>query len=271
MGHGPSYNNMTMKYHERGTITRHEMLEPGYYLLAMQAPEIAATARPGQFVHLLVDDRREPFLRRPLSILYADEGEVAVLYKVVGEGTALLAERRAGDVGDMIGPLGNGFSDAGEARVLFVAGGIGIVPLVYFAQSMDRAGERVHFVFGAAGERDLVLQGKVQSASARFDLATIDGTRGKKGTVIDILNDRYPADEILPEVVYACGPGPMLEALYEWIQKRDLPGWFSLENHMGCGIGACLGCVLPRRNGQGYVRVCHEGPVFDAYEVECRF
>jgi dihydroorotate dehydrogenase electron transfer subunit len=258
-----------VKFHERGKITRNQEVAPGYFLFAMEAPKTAERARPGQFVHLACSDQLEPFLRRPLSILYANDGEVGLLYKVVGEGTELLARRRPGETGDMIGPLGTTFQDEGEDRVLFVAGGIGVVPLVYFSGEMEQARKRLHFVYGAYSGRDLVLKEEVEINSRQHDYSTMDGSEGTRGTVIDVLNSRYGDGRPLPERIFACGPGPMLEAVRVWMEERSIPGQFSLENRMGCGIGACLGCVLPLRNREGYVRICHDGPVFDAQEVVC--
>jgi len=256
-----------MKVHIRGPILAHEEVAPGYFQMAIEAPEVARKAAPGQFVHLLCDEHYSPFLRRPLSILFARDGQIGLLYKVVGEGTGIISHAQVGQSADLVGPLGTPFRDEGHERLLLVAGGIGIVPLVFFSERIERTAERVHFVYGTAGREEIVCRKEVETAGHAHDFSTMDGSDGTQGTVIDVLNKCYPPGELLPEIVYACGPGPMMEALYSWMEERNIPGQFSLENRMGCGVGACLGCVLPRRNGEGYLRVCYDGPVFDAKEV----
>ena len=259
-----------MKYHEQGSIVQHKQVGSDYYLMSIEAPSIAAEARPGQFVHLLCSEGLHPFLRRPISIFFAKEGEVGLLYKVVGEGTGLLSQKRVGETADLIGPLGTSFQDHGHERVLLVAGGIGIAPLVFLADTLDRSDKEVYAIYGAADRRDLVARVDLAMNCSELDVSTMNGSEGVRGTVLDVLQQRYGNGAALPQYLYACGPGAMLEALYSWMQEKGLPGQFSLENRMGCGIGACLGCVLPKRSGDGYLRICCDGPVFDAAEVQCQ-
>jgi dihydroorotate dehydrogenase electron transfer subunit len=259
-----------MKVHTQGIITRNDEIAPGYFRLEAEASRLASQTQPGQFVHVLCSDQTSPFLRRPLSLMFAGEDSIGLVYKVVGEGTALLARKQAGEKVDLVGPLGSVFEDLGGERVLFAAGGIGVVPLVYLACELSRGRERIHWVYGANSSQDILLEKEIQSTGAESIFATMDGTRGLKGTVIDALDERYSRGEALPDAVYACGPEPMLKALWQWMEPRGLPGQFSLENRMGCGVGACLGCVVPKRTKDGsedYLRVCHDGPVVNAADV----
>lgn len=256
-----------MKVHVRGPIIAHEEIAPGYFRMAVEAPEVARQAAPGQFVHLLCSEHYSPFLRRPLSILSAKGGQIELLYKVVGEGTEIISRAKPGEVADVVGPLGTSFQDQGRGRLLFVAGGIGIVPLVYLARTLNDGPGRIAWVYGAAAESDLVLRDEVEATGFESTFATMDGSFGRRGTLIDALVARYGEGELLPEAVCACGPRGMLAALWEWMKPRGIPGQFSLENRMGCGVGACLGCVVPKRGEEGYLRVCCDGPVFDAEEA----
>lgn len=263
-------NQAPEKVHARGKIVAQEELSPGYFRMVIDAPEVARHAAPGQFVHLLCQDQYSPFLRRPLSLLFGKEDTIGLVYKVVGEGTRILSRRKPGEEADLIGPLGTHFEDEGKQRLLLVAGGIGIVPLVFLAQTLQSASERVHWVYGASSQAELVLQEEVLETGRECDFATMDGSVGCCGTVIDALDRRYAPGVPLPEKVYACGPEAMLKALWNWMEPREIPGQFAFENRMGCGIGACLGCVLPRRTQDtqpAYARVCCDGPVFGADEI----
>lgn len=249
--------------------------------LVMHAPELAVIANPGQFMHVLCGSSYDPLLRRPLSIYYAEPetGKLAVLYEIRGRGTALLAEKKPGDTVDIIGPLGNGFKlpDTADYRAILVGGGIGSPPLYFLAVRMGApaALEQMEFHIGARtygkhvclDDFRRLCDGHV--SSERLCVATDDGSYGHHGFVTDTLRNCLSLRSEPMPLIYACGPIPMLKAVAGIAKDHGAKCQVSLEAKMACGVGACMGCVIKVRDGDGskYVRVCHEGPVFDAAEV----
>lgn len=249
-------------------VIANEEIAEGCRLLRLRAPEIAARAKPGQFLHLRVLPGSaaaggwDPLLRRPLGILWArpDSGEVAVFYDVVGRGTSSLARVRVGEELDVLGPLGRGFEIAPTTRhALLIAGGIGVVPLVFLAEECVRRGIAVALVAGFrnAGR---VFPPELLPAEIEYVVATDDGSRGFNGYAADAAREHLSwADQ-----VFACGPTPMLRAVPKLGLDREKVQ-LSLEERMACGLGACLGCVVETRRGQQ--RVCRDGPVFGLSEL----
>ncbi|BAF59988.1 2-polyprenylphenol hydroxylase and related flavodoxin oxidoreductases [Pelotomaculum thermopropionicum SI] len=259
---------------------------PGCRRLTLAAPGVAAAARPGQFLHVRCGNTLDPLLRRPISINAVDreKGEVAVMYRVAGRGTALLAGRREGEAVSLLGPLGNGFSmPRNGERVSAVAGGIGIAPLFFLLQELKETGIHAAVFLGAATKGSLLLVREISDLGHAVLLSTDDGSEGFHGAVTDLFyaagscpGRGGAAGACLPEGffppgrVYGCGPRGMLARLCEIIEKWGIPGEVSLEERMGCGVGACLSCACKTRHGEGgyrYRRVCAEGPVFPAGEV----
>jgi len=258
-------------------VLENRPLMPGVFLLKLEAPKLARTGRPGQFalVRCAEEGSWDPLLRRPLALhrLIRQAGQVELLVRVVGRGTAWLAVRRPGERLDLLGPLGQGFSLKRNTRnLLLVAGGMGIAPLVALAEEGLRRGCAVVLALGARSREDLYPTALLPP-QVELHLATEDGTAGRTGPVTILLAD--PELGLLPwaDQVMACGPRPMLEEVAAVVRagRMHLPAGFaqvSLEEHMACGVGACLGCVVPTR--KGYRRVCRDGPVFDLREVEFR-
>ena len=257
------------------SVSRHEEFGGGYRLLVLDAPHIAADAVPGQFVHVRVPWLAESALRRPFSIYKAQNGEVWVMYKNVGRGTAALLKAREGDVLSVIGPLGHGFpSDHTETFPVFIAGGYGVAPLTYLASRMPSKG--VAFL-GARTAADVLCVDDFRRLGWQTNVATEDGSLGIQGRVTDALDtwvESYgsPAgsDEKPALEYYGCGPGGMLKAIADRAISQGCLAWLSLDKHMGCGVGACLACVQKVRGPDGaisWARGCREGPVFDAREL----
>ncbi len=251
-----------MKYR----ILTHESLNSKYFHLRLLAPEIAQTAVPGQFVMIKVTTcHQDPLLRRPISVMDADPstGILELLYSVAGKGTRLLSTWKAGDCLDIVGPLGNGFNPKpGHHTSLLVCGGIGTPPMVYLARILASRQCGATFAFlGARTADDIVCENKFEQYGATVCIATENGEKGSKGLVTEPLISFLNLSPSNP-VLYACGPKPMLKAVMKIGFERKIPTFLSLEEHMGCGIGACLGCVV--QTDEGPVRVCTEGPVFDA-------
>lgn len=245
--------------------TRRE-IAPGIVDMTLSAPGIAKEAHAGQFVNLYLRDRSR-ILPRPISLCGIDRaaGTLRVVFRVTGEkkGTAELASYPAGTVIRVLGPLGNGFpEDFPEATA--VGGGIGVFPLLALLKELP---EKKDAVLGYRSGNEMFLKEEFEAA-APLTAATEDGSFGVRGTVIDALNERKEK----PAVILSCGPMPMLRALKTWAAERGVPLYVSVEARMACGIGACLGCVIPSTeiDEASHVknkRVCKEGPVFRAEEV----
>ena len=250
------------------TIIALRELTPGYFLLTLRAPAIAAAARPGQFAQVRVSAGQsiDPLLARPISILRTDMavGEVALLFKVVGRGTALLSAQQPGAELRVLGPIGNGFSVPETARnIALVAGGVGMPPLFFLAATLRRLRPELHLTlyYGGRTSADLLLGPEWEALGIPCVVATDDGSSGHHGVVTEPLREA-PA---LYDFLAACGPRAMLRAVQQLVLAQGIPAQLSLEARMACGVGACLGCVCATVTG--YRRVCIDGPVFNADEV----
>lgn len=278
-------------------VIKQKKIAPGHYRLTMDAPEVAGEARPGQFLHVRCGNTLDPLLRRPISIHAVDREnrEVTLLYRVAGRGTALLSEKRKGETVSLLGPLGNGFSmPESHERVSVVAGGIGIAPLYFLLQEFKRLKLCATVFLGAATRKQFFSIREIKELGHKVVLATDDGSVGFPGRVTDLFDlctqnrldrdvkidcdgeaiealEKYKLDYVfLTDRVYGCGPRGMLKSLCEMINRKRIPGEVSLEERMGCGVGACLSCACKTRDGEGgfrYRRACVEGPVFPAGEV----
>ncbi|GAB4339990.1 MAG: dihydroorotate dehydrogenase electron transfer subunit [Desulfobulbaceae bacterium] len=254
------------EFQEKAIITGREELASGVIRIALRSPRIAAEALPGQFVMTRVGDGLDPLLRRPFSIHHADNGEtISLLFKVVGKGTRLLAGLRPGDTLDLLGPLGKGFSLDPDTPFCLIGGGMGIAPLFFLAAWFRREGRPTSqpVLLGAQTQAELlVLAEEFTELGYPVLTATDDGSLGHAGLVTDLL------DEILKQVglVYVCGPMPMMRTVAAKCRSAHIACQVSLETHMACGLGACLGCTVPAAGG-GYIHVCREGPVLPAGEV----
>lgn len=248
-------------------VMKQEEIMPGFYRMTFSAGEVAKLAKPGQFLHVRCDNVLDPLLRRPVSIHAVDreKGEVFLFYRVVGKGTALLAEKEKGDKLNLLGPLGNGFTvPEGGAGIAVVAGGIGIAPLYFFLQELSGLKIYANVFLGASTKEQLFFAGEIKALGHCVQTATDDGTAGYHGNVVDLFG-QSPAER-----VYACGPAGMLKKLCRIIKNLNIYGEVSLEERMGCGVGACLSCVCKTAGGgENYRcrRVCVDGPVFPAGEV----
>ena len=239
-----------------------------YYRIRFRAPLIAAEARPGHFVHVRIDERRDHILRRPFSIMDAQGDAVTLLYKVVGKGTASLSALAAGKCCDLMGPLGRPFTPQPEARALIVAGGYGSAATWQLTRSMPGG----VVLLGARSADDLLLAQEYASAGFEVKLATNDGSAGTRGFVTELIPETVARNEGKPFFVYGCGPKPMLFALAALMRRSGLRGELSLDEIMCCGVGSCFGCVVKVNASElpekfRYARSCVEGPVFPAEEI----
>jgi dihydroorotate dehydrogenase electron transfer subunit len=256
---------------ESGRILLNDPLAEGIYLLRAEAPGLAASLQPAQFVNLRVGPGCDPLLRRPLSALRADRkaGWFDMVYEVVGRGTAALARLRPGETVHALGPLGKPHVVPGDpARVVLVAGGVGLVPLIFWAhEEADRRRDAV-LLFGASRAGRLPDLGRLLPEGLATEIATEDGAVGHRGRVTELMADHLSRGACQ---VFCCGPTPMMREAARVAARHAVPCHVSLENHMACGFGACVGCVVedPAQTDpyRRYRRVCVEGPVFRAGEV----
>ena len=267
--------------HLRPEIVEHSEIGPRIRRLAFHSPELARAALPGQFAHVLCGASHDPLLRRPFSIHDADpdSGRVSLVYEIRGRGTALLAEKRVGDALDLLGPLGNGFAlpSSGGRPIWLVGGGMGAAPLYLLARRIAETvgSECISFSLGARTAEMHICLDEFRcfcptDLESRFRIATDDGSLGDRGLVSELLAQRVDEmDSSNPPITYACGPTVMLREVARIAKEHGLECQVSLEAKMACGVGACMGCVVKVREGGGYkyVRVCREGPVFEAQEV----
>lgn len=246
---------------EHLTVISKENIAPRIYKMKLQGASVSTMLTPGQFVHLKTGGLKHPVLRRPISICDVNKDELTIIYRVEGEGTALLNEKTAGDTVDTLGPLGEGFPLAEEGTALLVGGGVGIPPLLYLAKQLHSKGVKVKTILGYRSADDMFLT-EAFEAFGEVIVTTEDGSKGTKGFVTDALPQADPYD-----VFYSCGPKVMLRAV-ELAAKTS--GFISLEERMGCGVGACLACVCDKKSpftGKAYVKACQDGPVFQTGEV----
>lgn len=250
-----------------------QSIAPDLYRLRFISDPIASQARPGQFVMVRPMKFREPLLPRPFSMHRVQGKQIELLFKVVGQGTRQLAELKRGDLLEVRGPLGKGFILDKDQEPILVAGGMGVAPLLFLAEfwkGTQKKGARKFpkLFIGARTQKELLCFKEFERAGVEIWAATDDGSFGEKGLVTDLLKKKI-LEPSPGQVLLVCGPTPMLKAVRSWAVRKRIPCQLSLEAHMACGLGACLGCVVARKEGPGFVyaKVCQEGPVFDAHEV----
>lgn len=253
-----------MKRKEKARILSQEWLSPGIYSMWVETG-MAEEAAPGQFVSLYSADGSR-LLPRPISLCEIEEGRIRLVYRVAGAGTEEFSSRKAGDTIEVLGPLGNGFplKEAEGKKAFLIGGGIGVPPMLELAKRLS--GETV-LVMGYR-DRQMFLKKELEESGPLF-VATEDGSFGTKGNVLDAIRE----NSLSADVIFACGPAPMLRAVKVYARQQKIPAWISMEERMACGIGACLGCVCESGEVDGHShvknkRICKDGPVFLAEEVE---
>lgn len=258
---------MTPPVAEIGVITGIRQLSLAAWQMEVKAATVAQAARAGQFVHLRVSHTFQPMLRRPMSVGPVCQGELRLIFAVRGAGTRALTQKLPGEDIDLIGPLGKPFPlPTPGAEVVMVAGGIGVVPLLLLDDQLP-PGTSKTFLLGVRSASLLTVP-EDEIKARGIVLATDDGTMGVAGSVLDLLERHIKRSPEVARQVYACGPPEMLRRLKEFCAGRRIPAQVSLEVPMGCGLGACQSCAVPRADGTGYLLVCRDGPAFDATEVD---
>ncbi|MGI6270668.1 MAG: dihydroorotate dehydrogenase electron transfer subunit [Candidatus Howiella sp.] len=245
-----------------GTVLSNRRIADGIYDMTVRTPQ-ATAASIGQFMQVYCEGKT---LRRPISICEFDPKAetIRLVYLVKGEGTRWMSTLSEGETIDLLGPLGHGFSLKRADRPVVIGGGIGTPPMLAVAQA---AGGRAEAILGFKNQGAVILMDEFEAACAHVALATDDGSAGQKGFVTDILAERMKT--VGYDLILACGPIPMLRAVAGLAEKAGVACQVSLEERMGCGIGACVGCVCKVTDGKDvrHAQVCRYGPVIDAKEV----
>jgi len=241
------------------------------FLMDLRSEYIAGSCKPGQFIHTRIKSNAfKPFLRRPFSInKVVSKDTLRIVYKIVGEGTKILASKKKGQELNIIGPLGNGFELSLKKNNLLIAGGAGAAPLFFLAQyikKIDFSGKIFCFL-GAASADKLILEDEFKKLGIETLSCTEDGSCGKKTLLTRLFRDFLDENSFskAETAIFACGPNPMLKALIEMSKKLDIPCQVSVEEMFACGVGACLGCAVNTVNG--YKLACKDGPVFNGDEI----
>lgn len=250
-------------------LVKKEKVIDGIYKFSVKSPEIAKEAKAGQFLEIKVSETGEPFLRRPISIFNIDGEIVEFIFQVKGKGTELLAKRKEGDKIDIIGPLGYGCFNVQEYNnVAIIGGGIGTYPLYELTKEL-KGKANLNLYLGFRDKSLVTCEKEFEEIGLnKLVITTDDGSYKEKGFAIDFM--KKDIEEHKVDMIFACGPLPMLKAVREYAIENDIPCQISLEERMGCGIGACLGCAVKVISGaeSRFGHVCKEGPVFNAKDVE---
>ena len=245
-------------------IVKRDVLGTDIISLVIECPDITANAKAGQFVNVYCKDGAK-LLPRPISLCGIDKenGCIRIVFRIVGEGTKEIAAYAEGDSIEVMGPLGNGFPIMNDKKAIIIGGGIGIPPMLGLAKELQCEKNIV------LGYRDELFLNEEFEGLGNIYISSEDGKTGTKGNVIDAIK----ANAVEGDVIFACGPTPMLRGIKEYAAANNITAYISLEERMACGIGACLACVCKSKEKDHHTnvnnkRICKDGPVFEATEVE---
>lgn len=261
---------------ENVTILWNKAVSPSVMHLGISSDNASSLCEPGQFVMLKVDGRNDPLLRRPFSIhqVITENGKrvgLELLYKVLGPVTGQLSHMEAGQVINLVAPLGQGFDlPKNGGPVILVAGGIGVAPMVFLASWLLENGvapARCQVLLGGRAREDVLCADRFEAMGMAVQISTDDGSLGQRGRVTELVKAAMAEEK--PAMIYACGPHPMLKALADMADVGDVPCQLSMETLMACGICACMGCAVEKKDDKTrYKHVCKNGPVFEARELK---
>jgi len=244
------------------TILKNRNIVSDYYLLKLRLSKPIGKVLPGQFVMLKVPGN-EVFLRRPFSVYDHDKNSLTLMYRVVGKGTRVLSNIKKNERTLVLGPLGNAFNVKRADKHIVVAGGIGIAGVHTLIKKL---GKKAHIFFGCNTREELPLIADILEFNPM--VATLDGSIGFAGNVIELLQGRIEPMMGKDTMIYACGPDGMVKSLRKMLEKHRTPCQVLVEERMACGLGLCFGCVIRTTDdAEPYKRVCKEGPVFDLWKI----
>lgn len=252
-------------------VISNEPVAEDHYLLRCSCPEIAASALPGQFIHVLIPQGSGLLLRRPFTIYTVEGDEITMLYQLIGEGTTVLSGLKRSDSIRVLGPLGNTFEILPTPDpAIIVGGGAGIASLLLLAAALRDRDVHTLGLVGSMNRTRLLSVEDLKAIGVETHIATDDGSVGHHGFVTELLTHTLETHELQNPIIYACGPDGMLRAVTKIAQDYRIPTQLAMENRMGCALGVCLGCVCKVQMPDGgfeYQRVCTEGPVFNAEDI----
>ncbi len=257
------------QFQKKAILLQNKKVTEDIYKITLESPEVARAARPGQFVMVKAFNGFDPLLRRPFSIYQVtDNGNLQLLYKVIGKGTKLLAGMKPEQHIDIIGPLGRGFA-FDRSKICIVGGGIGVAPLFHLMKRVLRSPHpsKVTVLMGARSREEMLgITQDFEKLGVELGVATDDGSMGHKGPVTELMGEIR--DQDAGWTVFSCGPYPMLKAVAKICDEYGWECQVSMETMMACGVAACLGCAIPAAAEEiGYLHTCKDGPVFDAREL----
>jgi dihydroorotate dehydrogenase electron transfer subunit len=259
---------------ETVTLEFNRQMGSDIWLMGFRSEVLASRAKPGQFLMIRTEGiSRDPLLRRPFSVHGIGEASaILILYRIVGRATSLLSLARENEHISVIGPLGKGFRLPGpKERAILVAGGMGLAPMYFLAQSLPLEVRRnTKLLLGFSTSQEDVLIDRIKDLGLELSLATEDGSMGFRGTVADLFEQVSDRDADEKSIIYACGPNPMLKKIVQETRRLNLTCYVSLEGYMACGLGICLGCAIKAARNQDteYYYACKDGPVFSADMID---
>lgn len=247
----------------KSAIVDPKQVHDNIYIQKIHSPEIARRIKPGQFLNIRVSETTFPLLRRPFSICDVEDENIFLMFNIFGEGTKILAHKQAGDLVDILGPLGNGFNFNGKYETaIIVAGGLGAAPFPFLIRKIKDRKKILTFV-GGRTKNDVITYGLENCI-----ISSDDGSVGFKGNVVQSLGNNLDKFDIPTSKVFACGPNAMLRALKDFCLTNNLECEVSTECAMACGFGICQGCPIEStEQSETYLLVCKDGPVFNIKDV----
>ncbi len=256
---------------EKVELVAKQQLKSDIFKFTIKSEKMVNQSKPGQFLEIRVTDTIEPFLRRPISIhsINKEDNSIEFIFQVKGKGTEILATKEVGTLIDIIGPLGqSGFTFEKYNNIAIIGGGIGTFPLYELAKQVKQSKKTTNIYLGFRNKDFVVLEEEFKLVADKLIVATDDGSYGANGFVIDFMKEDIKKNGI--DCIFACGPLPMLKSVQAYAKENNIACQISLEEKMGCGIGACIGCAVKYKTEKEdtFKRVCKEGPVFKATEVE---
>ncbi len=259
-----------MLKNHKAVITGKKSWGNDYFLFSLETPVIARESKPGQFLMVKITDNPYPLLRRPFSIHARNRQNIEIFFQNTGVGTSMLSQKQRGDEIEILGPLGNGFpieKKYESKKASLVGGGRGAAPLYFLACELVKKNINVTVFYGGKSSKDLPIASKFKKENIRTLCSTEDGSSGSKGLITDLFETELKTD--IPSLIYACGPEGMLKTLSKLSKTYQIPAELSLESMMGCGFGACWGCVkkIKKGNTAEWHKVCEDGPVFSAGDI----
>jgi dihydroorotate dehydrogenase electron transfer subunit len=248
-------------FDETVTVLENKKVNGEYYKLTFSSPKLAKQVLPGQFLNLQIENHQGLLWRRPFSYYRIKGSKIEVLYEILGRGTALLAEKKPGHQMRALGPLGKPFSRKvkGKKQIL-VAGGVGVPPLVFLAETTRGSGISPILLIGCGTKDEVLPKKELSQVKGPVFYATDDGSYGRKGFVTVLLHDILKKEDSKSLFIQTCGPRVMMSAVMKMAREFGVEGEASIDERMACGVGACLGCVV--ETTEGFKPSCVEGPVF---------